>query len=120
MSGDRGTEEPAAGADPEPSAAYPHADIVERLLEYQRRLREETGGEPPAFGKRPDAAPSDPALAPPEREPEPEPVPEPAMDPAPSDARLLKERIDRLDETLARISAMLPLLRGETKREHEP
>jgi hypothetical protein len=32
------------------------------------------------------------------------------------DARQLKERIDRLDETLARISAMLPLLRGGADR----
>jgi hypothetical protein len=32
----------------------------------------------------------------------------------PPDARTLQQqRIDRLDETLARISAMLPLLRGD-------
>jgi hypothetical protein len=37
----------------------------------------------------------------------------------PPDARTLKERIDRLDETLARISEVLPLLRGETKRDPE-
>jgi hypothetical protein len=37
----------------------------------------------------------------------------------PPDARTLKEQIDRLDETLARISEMLPLLRGETKRDPE-
>lgn len=30
----------------------------------------------------------------------------------PPDGRQLRERIERLDETLARISAMLPLLRG--------
>jgi hypothetical protein len=33
-------------------------------------------------------------------------------DAQPPDARQLKERIERLDETLARISSMLPLLRG--------
>ena len=38
----------------------------------------------------------------------------------PPDARTLQERIDRLDETLARISSMLPLLKGETKRDPEP
>jgi hypothetical protein len=38
----------------------------------------------------------------------------------PPDARTLQQqRIDRLDETLARISAMLPLLKGETKRDLE-
>jgi hypothetical protein len=31
-----------------------HADIVERLLEYQRRLREETGGDTPTFGAQRD------------------------------------------------------------------
>jgi hypothetical protein len=38
------TEEPDADRGEE-HAAEPHADIVARLLEYQRRLREETGGE---------------------------------------------------------------------------
>ena len=38
------TEEPDADRG-EQQAAEPHADIVARLLEYQRRLREETGGE---------------------------------------------------------------------------
>jgi hypothetical protein len=37
----------------------------------------------------------------------------------PPDARTLKERINRLDETLAQISEMLPLLTGETKRDLE-
>ena len=37
----------------------------------------------------------------------------------PPDARQLRERIDRLDETLARISGMLLLLKGETKRDPE-
>ena len=42
---DHTTEEPAA--DPrEEQTAEPHADIVARLLEYQRRVREETGAEP--------------------------------------------------------------------------
>jgi hypothetical protein len=33
----------------------------------------------------------------------------------PPDARTLQQRIDRLDETLARISAMLPLLSKRTR-----
>ena len=59
-------------------------------------------------------------------EPEEPAEPEPALSVSdeeasePPDARQLKERIDRLDETLARISAMLPLLKGETKRDPEP
>src|SRR4029453_15464686 len=50
---DHTTEEPTA--DPlEEQAAEPHADIVARLLEYQRRLRGGTGADPPRFGARPD------------------------------------------------------------------
>ena len=58
-------------------------------------------------------------------EPEKPPRPEPALgvsddeDSEPPDARTVNERIERLDKTLARISAMLPLLRGETKRGSE-
>ena len=56
--------------------------------------------------------------------PPPEPEPEPgAPDEAvsePSDARQLQERIARLDETLARISSMLPLLPGGDDREQKP
>jgi hypothetical protein len=43
---------------------------------------------------------------------------EPTADPLEEQAAL-KERINRLDETLARISEMLPLLTGETKRDLE-
>ena len=59
-------------------------------------------------------------------EPEEPAEPEPALAVSdeeasePPDARTLKERIDRLDETLARIASMLPLLKGETKRDPEP
>jgi len=42
------------------------------------------------------------------------------MGSVPPDARLLQERIAGLDETLARISAMLPLLRGGDDREQKP
>jgi hypothetical protein len=129
MAGDDPTTgEPSAdpGSD---EAAEPHADIVARLLEYQRRLREETGAEPPTFGagpKPPRTADVRPASI---QETEslgegPEPVePDPATGGSddggsgPTDARQLKERIDRLDETLARISAMLPLLKGEERRD---
>ena len=38
----------------------------------------------------------------------------------PPNPRQLQERIARLDETLARIAAMLPLLRGGDDREQEP
>ena len=38
----------------------------------------------------------------------------------PPDPRQLQERIARLDETLARIFAMLPLLRAGDDREQEP
>ena len=34
---------PTADPGKEQAAAEPHADIVARLLDYQRRLREETG-----------------------------------------------------------------------------
>jgi len=131
-----GTDE-GPGADPadEQAAGTPHADIVERLLEYQRRLREETEGETPTFGAVLDAPPPtdvEPDTAEPsarsETRPEPEPPVEAEPEPAvsadvvsgPPDARQLKERIARLDETLARISAMLPLLRGGDDREQKP
>ena len=130
---DHTTEEPAA--DPrEEQAAEPHADIVARLLEYQRRLREEMGAEPARSGARSDPPRSAEVQPAPAETTEtskeaPEPEEPPQADPAlgvsddegsePPDARTLKERIDRLDETLARISEMLPLLRGETKRDPE-
>jgi hypothetical protein len=143
------TEGPDAGHGEEQAAAEPHSDIVARLLEYQRRLREETGGEPAPFKEREaspppieERVPSDQSDASEESsEPEPQPAgpdpqsaePDPqSAEPAPPpqvpadasseppDARQLKERIDRLDETLARISAMLPLLKGETKRDPDP
>jgi hypothetical protein len=128
----RDTEEPDAGHGNEQAAGAPPEDILARLLEYRRRLQEEIGGEPASFGEELDAPPSahdEQVPAAPvaaseesrsEREAQPEPEPTPrAPDEAsrePPDARQLKERIDRLDETLARISAMLPLLRGGADR----
>ena len=135
---DHPTEEPTADPGKEQIAAEPHADIVARLLDYQRRLREETGDKSAEAGAG--------AWTPRRVEPDPSAVgeasdegseleesaePEPTLSVSdeeasePPDARQLKERIDRLDETLARISAMLPLLKGETKgdpheREPEP
>jgi hypothetical protein len=122
----RDTEEPDAGHGEEQAAEAPPEDILARLLEYRRRLQEEMGGEPASFGDELDAphsaraeeAPAEPGAVSEERsEREARPQPE-HMPPAPHeasreppDARQLKERIDRLDETLARISAMLPLLR---------
>ena len=149
----------------------PHADIVERLLEYQRRLREESDMAAPIPEGMPTTPLSPPAgripveSGPRERagsEPEPQPMPEPRwepdaesgqepearaemeprpegstqMEPEPEaearpastaspepsarpDIRQLRERIERLDETLARIAAMLPLLRGDD-RDREP
>jgi hypothetical protein len=44
------TEEPTADPGKEPPAAEPHADIVARLLDDQRRLREETGNRPAGAG----------------------------------------------------------------------
>jgi hypothetical protein len=135
------TEEPTAGPGRERPAAEPHADIVARLLDYQRRLREETGDKPAESGESAWTArrvePVPPAVgeisdegSEPEGSAEPEPQPEPEPEPVlgvsdeeaskPPDARTLQERIDRLDETLARISSMLPLLKGETKRDPEP
>ena len=126
----RDTEEPDAGHGNERAAGVPPEDILARLLEYRRRLQEEIGGEPASFGEELDAPPSahdEQVPAAPvaaseeirsEREAQPEPTPR-APDEAsrePPDARQLKERIDRLDETLARISAMLPLLRGGVDR----
>lgn len=144
MSKGAGTND-GPGADPgdEQAAGTPHADIVERLLEYQRLLREETEGETPTFGAVRDAPPSTdvepgpvepsaesptgstpepPAGAEPEppAEAESEPVASADVGSEPPDARQLQERIARLDETLARISAMLPLLRGGDDREQEP
>src|SRR5512132_3749718 len=129
----RDTEEPDAGHGNEQAAgAAPPEDILARLLEYRRRLQEEIGGEPASFGEELDAPPSaqdEQVPAAPiaaseeirsEREAQPEPEPTPRApheaSPEPPDARQLKERIDRLDETLARISAMLPLLRGGADR----
>jgi hypothetical protein len=128
----RDTEEPDAGHGKEQAAGATHEDILARLLEYRRRLQEEIGDEPASFGEERDAPPSaraEDAAAEPvavseetrserETQPEPEPTP-PAPDeasPERPDARQLRERIDRLDETLARISAMLPLLRGGADR----
>ncbi len=124
--------EPDAGHDKERAAGASHEDILARLLEYRRRLQEEIGGEPASFGEERDAphsaqvehVPPEPVVVSEEirseREAQPEPEPTPrAPDEAnrePPDARQLKERIDRLDETLARISAMLPLLRGGDDR----
>ena len=128
----RDTEEPDAGHGNERAAGVPPEDILARLLEYRRRLQEEIGGEPASFGEELDAPPSaqdEQVPAAPvaaseetrsEREarPEPEPTPRAPDEASPErpDARQLKERIDRLDETLARISAMLPLLRGGDDR----
>jgi hypothetical protein len=129
---DHPTEEPNADAGKEQPAAEPHADIVARLLDYQRRLREETGDKPGEGGES--------TWTPRRVEPDLSAVEETSDDPSeledpaefeptlrvsdeeasePPDARTLQERIDRLDETLARISAMLPLLKGETKRDPE-
>jgi len=130
---DHPTEEPAADPGEQQAAAEPHADIVARLLEYQRRLREETGDKPAEAGERawtPRTVEPDPSAvaeasddgSEPEGSAEPnEPAPRSPEEASsePPDARQLKERIDRLDETLARISAMLPLLKGETKRDPE-
>ena len=128
----RDTEEPDAGHGNEQAAGAPPEDILARLLEYRRRLQEEIGGEPASLGEERDAPQSARAKDVPEepvavseeirseREAKPEPEPPPrAPDEASRetpDARLLRERIDRLDETLARISAMLPLLRGGDDR----
>jgi hypothetical protein len=128
----RDTEEPDAGHGKERAAGATHEDILAKLLEYRRRLQEEIGGEPASFGEELDAphsaraedVPAEPVAVSEEirsereAQPEPEPTP-PAPDEAsrePPDARQLRERIDRLDETLARITAMLPLLRGGADR----
>jgi hypothetical protein len=129
----RDTEEPDAGHAKERAAGATHEDILARLLEYRRRLQEEIGDEPASSGEErdgPHSARAEEVHAEPvaeseeirsEREAQPEPEPTPrAPDEAsrePPDAGQLKERIDRLDETLARISAMLPLLRGGDDRE---
>jgi len=128
----RDTEEADAGQGKERAAGATHEDILARLLEYRRRLQEEIGGEPASFGEERDAphsaraedVPAAPVAASEEirseREAQPEPEPTPRApdeaSPEPPDARQLKERIDRLDETLARITAMLPLLRGGADR----
>jgi hypothetical protein len=128
----RDTEEPDAGQGNEQAPGAPPEDILARLLEYRRRLQEEIGGEPASFGEELDAPhsaraedlPAAPVAASEEirseREAQPEPEPTPRApdeaSPEPPDARQLRERIDRLDETLARISAMLPLLRGGADR----
>jgi hypothetical protein len=128
----RDTEEPDAGQGKGRAAGATHEDILARLLEYRRRLQEEIGDEPASFGDELDASPSAQDEPIPsevvavseetrsEREAQPEPEPTPRVpdeaSPESPDARQLKERIDRLDETLARISAMLPLLRGGDDR----
>jgi hypothetical protein len=128
----RDTEEPDAGHGKERAAGATHEDILARLLEYRRRLQEEIGDEPVSFGEELDASPSaqdEPVPTEPvavseetrserEAQPEPEPTPRAPDEASPEspDARQLKERIDRLDETLARITAMLPLLRGGADR----
>lgn len=133
----RDTEEPDAGHGNERAAGAPPEDILARLLEYRRRLQEEIGEEPASFGEERDASPSaqdepvptEPVPTEPvavseetrserEAQPEPEPTPRAPDEASPErpDARQLQERIDRLDETLARISAMLPLLRGGADR----
>ena len=126
----RDTEEPDAGHGGERAAGATHEDILAKLLEYRRRLQEEIGGEPAPFGDELDAPHSAPAEDVPaepvavseeirsELEAPPEPTPRAPDEASPEspDARQLKERIDRLDETLARISAMLPLLRGGADR----
>jgi hypothetical protein len=128
----RDTEEPDAGHGKEQAARATPDDILARLLEYRRRLQEEIGGEPASMGEELDAPPSaqvehvpaEPVAVSEETRSEGEARPEPEhTPPAPHeaspespDARQLKERIDRLDETLARISAMLPLLRGGPDR----
>jgi hypothetical protein len=126
----RDTEEPDAGHGRERAAGATHEDILARLLEYRRRLQEEIGDEPASFGEERDAPPSaraedvhaEPVAVSEETRSEAQPEPEPTRRSAdeesrePPDARQLRERIDRLDETLARISAMLPLLRGGADR----
>jgi hypothetical protein len=128
----RDTEEPDAGHGKERAAGATHEDILARLLEYRRRLQEEIGGEPAPLGDELDAplsaraedvpgeaaAMSEETRSEREAQPEPEPTPRAPDEASPEspDARQLKERIDRLDETLARISAMLPLLRGGADR----
>jgi hypothetical protein len=128
----RDTEEPDAGHGQERAAGATHEDILARLIEYRRRLQEEIGGEPASLGEElvaPPSAQDEQVPAAPvaaseetrsEREARPEPkhMPPPPHEASPEtpDARQLKERIDRLDETLARITAMLPLLRGGADR----
>jgi hypothetical protein len=126
----RDTEEPDAGHGRERAAGATHEDILARLLEYRRRLQEEIGDEPASFDEERDAPPSaraEDVHAEPiavseetrsEAQPEPGPTPRSPDEESrePPDARQLRERIDRLDETLARISAMLPLLRGGADR----
>ena len=129
------TEEPDADTGKEPAARAPHADIVARLLEYQRSLREQTGWEEPTFGGKGDASPpkhvepipSEPSATSgsgsepdPLAGPEPEPGGTDGVGSGPPEVHQLKERIDRLDQTLARISSMLPLLRGGDDRDAEP
>jgi hypothetical protein len=126
----RDTEEPDAGHGKERAAGATHEDILARLLEYRRRLQEEIGGEPASLGEELDAphfaraedVPAEPVAVSEEirseREAQPEPTPRAPDEATPEslDAHRLKERIERLDETLARISAMLPLLRGGPDR----
>jgi hypothetical protein len=80
---------------------------------------------PPSTDVEPDPVDPNaesPTVSPPEppADAEPEPVASADVGSEPPDARQLQERIARLDETLARISAMLPLLRGGDDREQKP
>jgi hypothetical protein len=126
----RDTEEPDAGHGREEAARATPEDVLARLLEYRRRLQEEIGSDPASLDEERDGPPSaqdEPVPAEPVavseeirsgREAQPEPTPRAPDEASPEspDARQLRERIDRLDETLARISAMLPLLRRGADR----
>ena len=105
---------PTADPGKEQAAAEPHADIVARLLDYQRRLREETGDKSAEAGARtwtprrvePNASAveetSDEGFEPEESaeiEPEHSLSVSDEESSEPPDARQLRERIDRLDET---------------------
>lgn len=99
-------ENPNAEGREEILGPRPRAEIVERLLEYQRRPRGEAGTERPTgveSTETPTSVPDPDAEAPP--------------DASAADDHLIRKRIARLDETLARISAMLPLLRRDRSAE---
>jgi len=121
------TEGPVADHGEDQVAGAPHADIIERLLGYQRLLRKETGWETATSGGTADDASSMSVAVLRRTEPEarhglragaagrarPRARGVEATSSEASDARQLKDRLDRLDETVARISAMRPLLNGE-------